>query len=136
MAPGSYQLERFCMEPVAFNVKVPGSNEYKKSTLMTRLTYLLSEASARAGAALVARRVVRAGATWCRRGGAALGCAGTSCVAPLRVRVPQAVSPPHSPHVASRTRPLHAASRPHPVHQRQIQLQHPHAGTHARTHSL
>ncbi|PRW57515.1 Oxygen-evolving enhancer chloroplastic [Chlorella sorokiniana] len=43
MPTGTYKMDRFCMEPTAFNVKVPGDNEYRKSTLVTRLTYMLSD---------------------------------------------------------------------------------------------
>ncbi|KAI7839389.1 hypothetical protein COHA_006791 [Chlorella ohadii] len=43
MPPGSFKMDRFCMEPTAFKVKVPGDNEFRKSTLVTRLTYMLSD---------------------------------------------------------------------------------------------
>ncbi|PRW58503.1 33kDa oxygen evolving of photosystem II [Chlorella sorokiniana] len=42
---GSFQLDRFCMEPTSIKVKVPGSSEFEPSTLLTRSTYSLDQMS-------------------------------------------------------------------------------------------
>ncbi len=50
LKPGSYKLEKFCMEPTSFTVKEEsqfknGESEFVATKLMTRLTYTLDEVS-------------------------------------------------------------------------------------------
>ncbi|KAI7845585.1 hypothetical protein COHA_000873 [Chlorella ohadii] len=41
--PGTFQLDKFCMEPSSIKVKMPGSKEFEPSTLLTRNTYSLDQ---------------------------------------------------------------------------------------------
>eukprot|EP00877_Chromochloris_zofingiensis_P010693 jgi/Chrzof1/5878/Cz16g19040.t1_PSBO[v5.2] len=50
LKPGTYKLEKFCMEPTSFTVKEEsqfkgGDTDFVKTKLMTRLTYTLDEMS-------------------------------------------------------------------------------------------
>lgn len=54
LKPGTYKLEKFCMEPTSFTVKEEsqfkgGDTDFVKTKLMTRLTYTLDEVSMRLG---------------------------------------------------------------------------------------